>query len=76
MILQAKFSASGKILCVWATGTGADHAYFVQVNEELASASRCGEGSYHRVSHTLPNPLEQRLTRTNCETAHYKPTHM
>lgn len=53
-ILEAKFSASGKILCVWATGTRADHAYFVRVNQELASVTVCGKGSYQKASHTPP----------------------
>lgn len=49
-IVQAKFNASGKVLCVWATGTRADHAYFVRVNEELASATLDGKGSYQKAS--------------------------
>ena len=55
-IVQAKFSASGNILCIWASGTRGDHAYFYDVNEELGSVSRCGKGSYQKVSHA---PLTQ-----------------
>lgn len=53
-IIQAKFGASGKFLCLWTIGTRADHAYFFCVNEELGSAVLCGEGSYQKARYTLP----------------------
>ena len=53
-IIQAKFGASGKFLCVWTIGTTADHAYFFCVNEELGSAILCGEGNYQKARYKLP----------------------
>ncbi len=61
LIIQARFCASGRILCVWATGTRADHAYFVRIDEELASFSLYGEGNYQKVSytpHSMPTSIQ------------------
>ena len=68
-IIQAKFSASGNFLCVWAIGTRADHAYFVRVNEEQASASICSEGSYQKVN-KAPRPV---LNSTNSKQTNTNP---
>lgn len=38
---------------MWTNGTRADHAYFVRVDEERASASLCSKGSYQKVSDTV-----------------------
>lgn len=56
---------------MWATGTRADHAYFIRVNEEQASASLCSEGSYQKVSNALapvPESTDSKQTITNPRT--------
>lgn len=73
-IIQAKFSASGKFLCVWATGTRADHVYFVSVNEERARAFLCGQGSYQKASHVPPSEPMLRSTNPKKTDTNYPPS--